>query len=140
MFIKDGIIYSNVGQLKQLHPTVSFSKTTPYELGYEDYQVPPPPPYVPTATDIKIALSTAVENHLNAKANEYRYKDYHAAMAYLGSPIARFQREAEAFMNWVSFVWSHVDAVEDDVANGRRGIPTIEELIEELPDFTPPEQ
>jgi hypothetical protein len=142
MFIKDGMIFQNVGQLKQLHPTVSFGPNTPFELGYETYY-PPKPNYqeeIPEVVDIKVALAQAVEDHLNAKANEYRYKDYHAAMAYINSPVEKFKNEAEAFMAWVSYVWAHVDTVEADIVSGRREIPTAVSLIEELPKFSPPEQ
>ena len=93
-------------------------------------------PHVPTPDEIKAQISAAIESMLNKKANDYRYKDYHAAMTYVGSPVAKFNTEGVAFRNWVSLVWAHVDQVEQDVTNQLRPIPTAEELIAELPQFT----
>jgi hypothetical protein len=133
-YTKDNQVYT-LQQVMRRHPRISFGPNTLVELGYAPY-VPAPAP--PTPEQLKLALAFAVEQHLNAKAADYRYKDYHAAMAYVSSPVLKFASEGQAFVSWVSAVWAHVDQVEQDVLAQLRAIPTPAELVAELPAFVAP--
>lgn len=85
------------------------------------------------ASYYRAVITLAIEDMLNEKAMEYNYKDYHAAMAYIGSPVEKYHNESVAFRDWVSYVWYHLETVERDVVLGQRTVPTLEELLSELP-------
>lgn len=132
MFKKDGKVYT-LNQIRALYPNTSFAESTPLELGFTRYIVPHTP-VQQTAESLANQMAMAIENHLNSKAQEYRYKDYHAAMAYVGSPVAKFNNEAVAFRDWVSLVWAYVDQLEQDVLNGVVPAPSsAQEIIQNLP-------
>ena len=90
----------------------------------------------PTPEQLLAALTFAIKTHLNTKALEYRYDNYHSAMGYVGSPVHKFNAEGVAFRNWVSQVWAYAEKVESDVRAGLRSIPTAQQLIAELPVLT----
>jgi hypothetical protein len=112
--------------------------TLPASKGVEWVPYIAPTPVPPSPQAQLETLTYVIKNHLNTKAMEYRYDNYHAALGYVGSPVHKFNVEGIAFRNWVSQVWVYAEGVEDDVRNGVRTIPTAQELIAELPAFVAP--
>lgn len=55
---------------------------------------------------------------------------------YSNSPNPLWKSHALAVPNWVTAIWMKADQILSDVENGPRSIPTIEELLEELPKIT----
>jgi len=83
------------------------------------------------------ALTSAVSNLLDTKAQEFRYDDMKSARSYAGY-VNDFQAEALSLGQWASACWKYMDGVEADVLAQTRTIPTVDELLAELPAYTPP--
>jgi len=76
----------------------------------------------------------AVDEHLDAKAREYNYDDVKTAVTYADEPsVASFQTEGQAFRAWRSLVYAHMYTEFSKIEAGIRTMPTIEEMIAELP-------
>lgn len=86
-------------------------------------------------------LTAAIENLLNTKAIEYRYDDIKSARASAGVPLDGTESAAEiaiynealTLAKWDRAVWAKSTEIETDVLAGTRTMPTVEELLEELP-------
>lgn len=132
MFTKNGVT-KTLRELRAMHPQISFTANTPYELGWADYVAPPPPP--PTPEQIQQRLTFAVQMHLDTEARQRGYDNIVSACSYAGAPNP-FQVEGIAFLNWRSAVWAYCYQVLADVQAQTRTIPTEAELIAELPVYT----
>lgn len=93
---------------------------------------------VPTPADIAAqiqqSLINAVQNHLDAAARAAGYDDIKSAVTYADEPaVPKFQAEGQAFRAWRSLVWATCYAMLADVVTGTRDVPTVEELLAELP-------
>lgn len=96
-------------------------------------------PPAPSTEDIQRQFSDAIQAHLDATARERQYDGMQTAVSYRGDPNPQFAAEAEALFNWRSDVWTCGLAELEAVLNGQRPIPTVEDMIDELPKFTWPE-
>ena len=86
------------------------------------------------SAEIQSQLTAAVQSHLDAAARAARYDDIKTACTYADEPsVAKFQAEGVAFRAWRSLVWAACYAIMDEVLAGTRSIPTMDELIAELP-------
>ena len=85
------------------------------------------------ATTVK-AVEEAIENHINTtvKAKGYNSQDSIAKYLVVGNP---FYDECTAISLWIGSVWAYSHQVQADVLAGTRAMPTIEELIAELPEL-----
>ena len=100
----------------------------------EYYEVVEIPVYVETAEEIQKRLTDGVQKWMDAKVQERNYDSVHTCVGtYLYSPIEKFRLEAEAVRDWVSYVWAKCYAILAEVEEGVRAIPTLEEVIAELP-------
>lgn len=96
--------------------------------------VDPPPP---TAQEITKRLTTAVQAHLDVIAQTMGYDNIFTAVTYAEEPaVPEFQSEGRALRAWRSQVWATCAAVMAEVQDGKRAIPTAEELVAELPIFS----
>lgn len=77
--------------------------------------------------------AAAVQSHLDAAAQARGYDNILSAVSYRGDTNPKFGAEAEAFFAWRSAVWAHCYAALAACMQGTRPIPTIPELIAELP-------
>jgi hypothetical protein len=82
------------------------------------------------------AINSAIQNHLDNKAQEFRYDNIMSARSYAGYDNP-FQVEAQSLAVWASNCWVKAGEVEADVLAGARDMPTPEEAIAELPVFAP---
>ena len=88
----------------------------------------------PTKEEIQKRLTDGVQRWMDSKVQERNYDSVHTCVGtYLYSPIEKFRLEAEAVRDWVSYVWAKCYAILAEVEAGVRGIPTLEEVIAELP-------
>ena len=101
---------------------------------FSEYVEPPKSP-----AEIKKMLIAAVQNHLDNKAAEKGYGDEKtspivSACSYAAVPN-EFQTEAVIFLQWRSAVWAKCYQImgEVEATPPTRDIPTVEELILELP-------
>lgn len=94
----------------------------------------------PTETEIQAALTQAVQAHLDSKAQERNYDNIHTACTYINSSDPVFASEASTLLLWRDKVWRECYAILDDVKAGRRPIPSVSELLAELPEFHWPDE
>lgn len=82
--------------------------------------------------DVAKAMENAIEAHINetVKAKGYNSQDSIAKYLVVGNP---FYDECTAISLWIGSVWVYSHQVQADVMAGTRPMPTIEELIAELP-------
>jgi len=80
------------------------------------------------------AFNDAVQNHLDTKAQSLRYDNINAIGKYVGYEND-FQAEAEALGAWASSCWKVAGQTEADVQAGVRTMPTVDEVLAELPSY-----
>ena len=78
------------------------------------------------------ALSSAIQTELDNKANESHYDSMMSARSYAGYENP-FQAEAQKLAVWASSCWVVAGQIEADVQSGNRDMPTIDEVLSELP-------
>ncbi len=79
-------------------------------------------------------INDAIQNHLDTKAQKFRYDNMMSARSYTGYTNA-FQAEAQALATWASECWVAAGQIEADVQSGVRVMPTVDEVIAELPAY-----
>ena len=100
----------------------------------EYYEVVEIPVYIPTEEEIQKLLTDGVQDYMDKKVQERNYDSVHTCVGtYLYSPIEKFRKEAEAVRDWVSYVWAKFYEILAEVKAGQREVPTLEEVINELP-------
>ena len=82
----------------------------------------------------QIAISNAIQNHLDTKAQSLRYDNINAIGKYVGY-ANDFQAEAESLGAWASSCWKVAEQIEVDVQSGARVMPTVDEVLAELPAY-----
>lgn len=78
------------------------------------------------------AINSAIQNHLDTQAKSLRYDNINAIGKYVGY-ANDFQAEAEALGAWASSCWLVAGQIEADVQAGVRTMPTVDEVLAELP-------
>ena len=73
---------------------------------------------------------------LDAKARELDFIDIRNAVTYADEPaVPLYQQQAKSLRAWRSLLWAKCDEIEAAVRAGERTMPTIEEVLSELPEF-----
>ena len=86
----------------------------------------------------KSRLTSAIQSMLDEKAKERGYDSILSLCTYATSPTAKFAAEGQAGVSWRDEVWAKGYTILADVEAGTRSIPTVDELLAELPDFAWP--
>lgn len=89
-------------------------------------------PPTPTTEQIIEGFKSAIQASLDEAARAKNYDDIVSACSYAGYPNV-FQAEAIAFGQWRANVWAYGYAELDKVIAGTRPVPTIAEILAELP-------
>jgi hypothetical protein len=84
------------------------------------------------AKDITKRYETAVQDHIDTAARTAGYDNALSACSYAAYPNT-YQADGQSFIVWRSACWEYCYAQLALVQAGTRGMPTIEELIAELP-------
>ena len=105
----------------------------------EYYEVVEIPVHIPTEEEIQANLTQAVQEYMDKKAQERHYDDIFTAISYVNSSDPVFAAEASALLLWRDQVWRLCYTMLDEVKAGVRPIPSVTELLEELPKFEWPE-
>ena len=87
---------------------------------------------------LKHSLTSAVQKHMDEKVKERNYDSILSLCTYATSPTAKFSKEGQAGVSWRDEVWAKGYAILADVESGARAIPTVDELLAELPVFVWP--
>jgi len=113
---------------------ISFPRDNPPpEL--EVYVAPVVPP---SEASIKSRLTSAIQSMLDETAKERGYDSILSLCTYATSTNAKFAAEGQAAVEWRDEVWAKGYAILADVESGARAIPTVDELLAELPNFVWP--
>lgn len=80
-----------------------------------------------------------VEAHLDAVAKEQGYNTIYTAISYIGSTDPKWNAEGIALRDWRDSVWLATHGILNDVVAEVRTLPTIEQVIAELPEYEHPE-
>lgn len=110
----------------------------PLNRDYAEYQAwlaagnTPEPADPPTQAELQTSLTSAVQAHLDAKAQGNGYDNIMSACSYAGAANP-YQSESAAYVGWRGNVWAHCYQVLTDVQAGNRPVPTAAALIAELP-------
>jgi hypothetical protein len=83
-------------------------------------------------------FEVAIQKHIDATARGKGYGDGVALSGYATSTIPAWASEAQAFISWRDAVWIYAYTELAKVQGGQRSIPTIADLITELPQITWP--
>ena len=97
------------------------------------YEVVANPIHIPTQEEIKKMFTDAIQKYMDTVAQERGYDNIFTAISYVNSTDEIFAREAKACLEWRDKVWRTCYNILDEVEAGLREIPTIEELMAELP-------
>ena len=93
----------------------------------------PQPPKEWLEAQIQQQLTDAVQHVLDSKAQELNYDSCLSVCSYIDTGVQKFDDEGRAFRAWRSQVWAKGYEILAEVKEGKREIPTEEELIAELP-------
>jgi hypothetical protein len=129
-FVLDGVQYPRAWWRTVDEGEISGMGFVPYE---------PPAPEPPTQEQVIESFRVAIQSHVDAQAVSRRYDSGNSLATYVYSTNAAWAAEAIAFVAWRDAVWAYAYAEMDRVLNGDREQPTIEELLEELPEMEWPE-
>lgn len=97
--------------------------------------IPPEPTVEEVQARIQKQLTNAVQRVLDTKAKELLYDNCLSVCSYIDTGVPKFDAEGKAFRTWRSQVWAKGYAILAEVQEGKRGIPTKEELLAELPEL-----
>ncbi len=84
----------------------------------------------------KKELIDAIQTHLDSTAQQHGYDNIVSACSYAAIDNL-FQAEGTAFIQWRSACWEAGFQILADVENSIRPIPSVSELIQEMPAFSP---
>ena len=83
--------------------------------------------------NIQKVLTMAVQAHMDTTAQTRNYDNIHTACSYVNSTDEIFAAEGKACLEWRDAVWRKCYDILAEVKAEHRDIPTVEELIAELP-------
>ena len=99
--------------------------------------VPVPEPYVPTpeelAAQTRAQLEFAVDNYMDNKARAKGFRDRHSFALRAGITGSSWHDQAQVFGAWMDSVNDYCWQALKDCGEGKRTVPTVDELLAELP-------
>lgn len=101
--------------------------------------VPPPPPPPPTVEEQQAIFVAAIQGHLDSFAQTRNYDGIMSAATYATSTIPKFAAEGQYAVEARDATWTKGYEILDAVLSGQRPMPTIDEVIAELPPLKWPE-
>lgn len=82
---------------------------------------------------LQAELTAAVQDHMDKTAQTRNYDNIFTACSYANSTDPKFKAEGEACVAWRDAVWNTCYAILAAVQAGQRHIPSVDDLIAELP-------
>ena len=86
-----------------------------------------------TEQQIQKYFEDAIEAYMTSVVQTRNYRDIHTAASYVNSTNEKFAKEGAACNKWRDDVWNKCYDILAEVKAGKRVIPTLEEVIAELP-------
>jgi len=135
----NGTLY-RTGNIPQTIPGVKLSRldlaTTEqlavHGITLEEYTPPEPEPLTPEqeAAQLQTQITSAIQSMLDAKAKEFNFDSINTASGWQGKlPMAT------ELVNWGADCWVKSYEIRDVVIAGERAIPSVEDVLAEMPDW-----
>ena len=133
-------------QMSELfHPDIKWV-ACPYDNVHEGWRythegdtfLPPVEP-TPSPEEILKTMQDAIQSHMDTKARERNYDGILSLCTYATSTNPKFAAEGQAGVIWRDACWAKGYEIMAEAQAGTREIPTVDELLAELPAFTWPE-
>lgn len=91
------------------------------------------PVHIPTEEEIQKMLTDGVQAYMDETAQTRGYDNIHTACSYANSTDEIFKAEGTACLAWRDQVWRKCYDILAEVKAGERPVPTLDEVIAELP-------
>jgi hypothetical protein len=91
---------------------------------------------VPTslmATEVQAQSTVAIQTLLDSAAKAQGYDNILSVISYADSAVPEWAAEAQACKAWRDACWSKAKEIQDAVLAGTRALPTVEEVLAEMP-------
>ena len=82
---------------------------------------------------LRTHIVNEVQAWMDKKVQERNYDNIFTTISYKDSSVEKFRLEAKAASDWRDIVWVTCYAILDDVVSLKRDLPTLSEIISELP-------
>ena len=92
-----------------------------------------PEPYVPMPEEQLAAFTAAIQAHLDDFARTRKYDGILSAATYATSTVGKFRAEGQYAVEARDATWATGYAIMDDVLAGARPMPSLAEVLAELP-------
>ena len=92
-----------------------------------------------TQEDLLAAFTAAIQAHLDAFARTRNYDGIMSAATYATSTVEKFRAEGQYAVEARDLTWAKGYEIMGEVMSGARPMPTLEEVIAELPELKWPE-
>ena|GEM_PF-712246 len=86
-----------------------------------------------TLAELQSYFMSELQKYMDKKADTYGFDNVFNAASYSNSKVEKFKNDAETILDWRDSVWDNAYSIMEKVLTGQRPIPTLEELINELP-------
>lgn len=121
------------------HGRELFTRASQGEFGPVAPYVPPMIPD-PTPEETLATMRQAIQDHLDTKSKERLYDGILSLCTYATSTNPKFAAEGQAGVVWRDACWAKGYEIVAEVQAGTREIPTVDELLAELPVFVWPDE
>ena len=74
-----------------------------------------------------------LQEYMDNKAKTYGFDNVFNAGSYIDSKIEKFKNDSRTLLDWRDSVWDRAYIILEEVLTGKRLVPTMQELLEELP-------
>ena len=90
---------------------------------------------MPPMAQMQAQVGAAVQSMIDAVCTSGApyFRDIFSARGYVGDPNPAYHARAVMLRDWSSSVWTTLDEIQADVMAGNRPLPTLLELLAELP-------
>lgn len=85
------------------------------------------------AAQVQAATIVAIQNLLDTTAKSHGYDDLRSTVSYIGSSVPKWNNEGLRARAWRDECWVKAQQIQDAVKAGTRTLPTVAEVLAEMP-------
>lgn len=86
-----------------------------------------------TLKELENLFMDKIQEYMDKKAKTYGFDNVVTASTYLDSKVERFKNDSRTLLDWRDSMWDKAYTILENVLQGKRDIPILEKLFEELP-------